>query len=169
LQNWSGVNKPNQIVLLFVASLAWARPARALQPLDEFVRAARAHHPANQEAQATRAAAEHQAGEALGRALPALSAAGSYLRNQWEVSVGTLSLVPRNQVDGIVALTVPLVDLARFTRVGAARHEAEAAAHASRRWPARPRHRWSSSTTSSSPTWPWRTPLARRWRRCSST
>ena len=92
------MNKPNPIILLStIALLAGARTVWALQPLEEFVQAARTHHPANQEAEASREGAEAQAGEVLGRALPALSAAGGYTRNQWEVSVGTLALSRRTR------------------------------------------------------------------------
>jgi len=40
-----------------------------------------------------------------------------------------VTLVPRNQWDGSATLTVPLIDLAGFRRVGAARSTAQAAAH----------------------------------------
>src|SRR5205814_1414264 len=101
----------------------------ALQPLEEFVRAARAHHPANREASASKASAEAQADEALGRVLPGISASGAYSRNEWEVSVGGLALVPRDQLDATVTVAVPLVDLAKFARISAARRSAEAAGH----------------------------------------
>jgi outer membrane protein TolC len=116
-------------VLLAVAALAWSRPARALQPLDEFVRGARAHNPVNDEARAEQAAADARAGEALGRALPAISAAGAYTRNQREVAIGGAIFVPLNQVDGSVAVTVPLLDLTRFVRVSAANRLADSAAY----------------------------------------
>jgi outer membrane protein TolC len=115
--------------LFVVAALAWAPPARALQPLDEFVRGARAHHPANEEAREDAAAADARAGEALGRALPALSAAATYTRNQWEVTVGGTTFVPRDQVDGAATISVPIVDLARFTRVSTANRLADSAAY----------------------------------------
>jgi outer membrane protein TolC len=112
-----------------VAAVATSLPARALQPLDEFVVGARAHDPANEEAHADQAAADARAGETLGRALPALSAAGTYTRNQWEVSIGGATFVPLDQVDGAVTLAVPLVDLARFARVSAANRFADSATY----------------------------------------
>jgi outer membrane protein TolC len=114
---------------LFVAALAWPSRARALQPLDEFVRGARAHNPINDEARADQTAAEARASEALGRALPAISAAGTVSRNQWEVTVGGVTFVPRDQVDGTATLTVPILDLARFARVSAANRFADSAAY----------------------------------------
>jgi outer membrane protein TolC len=101
--------------------------AVALQPLEEFVRGARSHNPSNREAQANREAAEAQAGEALGRALPGVGATGAYTRNQREVAFGGLVVAPRDQWDANITLTVPLVDLAKFARISAARRAAEAA------------------------------------------
>jgi outer membrane protein TolC len=118
--------------ILSVVILSLSSPALALQPLDEFVRGARDHHPANREARANEAGAEAQADEALGRALPGLLASGTYSRNEWEVSVGGLALVPRDQLDGNVTLAVPLIDLAKFARISAARRSAEAAGHRQR-------------------------------------
>src|SRR5262252_107615 len=114
---------------LLVATLAWSPRARALQPLDEFVRGAHAHDPINDEARADHAAADARAGEALGRALPAITAAGTVSRNQWEVTVGGVTFVPRDQIDGAATLTVPLMDLARFTRVSAANRFADSSAY----------------------------------------
>ncbi|HET6147874.1 MAG TPA: TolC family protein [Polyangia bacterium] len=111
------------------ALLVWSPAARALQPLDDFVRGARTQSPANREAVANRAGAEARADEALGGALPGLSAAATYARNQWEVSVGGRAILPRDQFDATVTLAVPLVDLAKFARISAANRSAEAAAN----------------------------------------
>lgn len=115
--------------VLVVAALAWSPPARALQPLEDFVRGARAHNPVNEEARAEQAAADARAGEALGRALPAISASGTYTRNEREVALGGATFVPLNQVDAAVALAVPLLDLTRFVRVSAANRLADSAAY----------------------------------------
>ncbi len=115
------------VVLVIV--LAWSPPTRALQPLEDFVRGARAHNPVNEEARAEHAAAGARAGEVLGRALPAISASGTYTRNEREVTFGGAPFVPLNQVDAAVALTVPLLDLARFVRVSAANQLAGSAAY----------------------------------------
>jgi outer membrane protein TolC len=116
-------------IAILLSVLGWSSSAWALQPLGEFVQAARTHNPANHEAQANRDGAAALAGEALGRALPALSASATYTRNQREVSFGGMQVTPRDQRDASLTLTVPLVDLARFARVSAARRSAEAAAH----------------------------------------
>jgi outer membrane protein TolC len=110
-----------------LGTLAWSPAALALQPIDAFVRGARSHNPVNREASANRAGAEARADEAFGRALPGLSAAASYTRNQWEVSLGGLALVPHDQLDAAVTVAVPLVDLAKLARIGAANQTAEAA------------------------------------------
>jgi hypothetical protein len=115
--------------VLVAAALTWSPPARALQPLEDFVRGARAHNPVNDEARAEQAAADARAGETLGRALPAISASGTYTRNEREVALGGATFVPLNQVDGAVALTVPLLDLTRFARVSAANRLADSAAY----------------------------------------
>jgi outer membrane protein TolC len=109
--------------------LGWAPPALALQPLEQFVKAARSHNPSNREAEANRAQAEAQAGESLGRALPGFSAAGSYTRNQREVAFGGTTVVARDQWDAALVLEVPLIDLGRFARISAANRAAEAATH----------------------------------------
>lgn len=114
--------------LPLVGLLAWPPPAHALQPLEVFVRGARVQSPANHEAAASRAAAEARASESFGRALPGISAAASYTRNQWQVEFGGLAVLPQNQLDAAVAVTVPLIDLAKFARISAADRAAEAAA-----------------------------------------
>lgn len=116
------------ICLPVLGLLAWSPPALALQPLDDFVRGARAQSPVNREAAANSAAADARAAEAFGRALPSLAAAATYTRNQWEVEFGGLAVLPRDQLDAAVAVTVPLIDLAKFARISSADRTAEAAA-----------------------------------------
>ena len=108
--------------------LGWSPSVHALQPLDEFVRGARAHDPANHEAAADRDGAEARADVAFGGALPGLTAAATYTRNQWNVSFGDQTVLPLNQRDAFVNVAVPLVDVAKFARISAARRAAEAAA-----------------------------------------
>jgi len=108
-------------------ALAWSPSVYALQPLDEFVRGGRARDPANHEAAANTDAAEARADAALGSALPGLTAAATYTRNQWEVLFGDLAVLPRNERNASVNVAVPLVDIAKFTRISAAQRSAEAA------------------------------------------
>jgi outer membrane protein TolC len=124
-------------VLLSVAGLLVASRASALQPLEEFLRGARSTSPDNAEARAVRRQLRAEADAALGRALPRLSLRGSYTRNEFETTLalpeadgGTtaVTLTPRDQLDGTAALEVPLVDLASFARIAAARTSARASA-----------------------------------------
>lgn len=110
-----------------------AAPAGALQPLDDFLRAARSASTDNAEARAAARQAGAESGVALGRALPRLSLRGSYTRNEFESAFplpggGAVTVTPKEQWDGAAALDVPLVDLASFARVSAARSAARAAA-----------------------------------------
>lgn len=125
-------------ILLALCGVATAAQASALQPLDEFLRAARTGSADNAEARAVRRQVRAEADAALGRALPSLSLRGEYTRNELESTLTfpdpgggpatTVTLTPRHQLDGIARLDVPLVDLASFARVGAARTSARASA-----------------------------------------
>ncbi len=125
-------------VLLVLGALSVAPPASALQPIEEFLRGARASGADNAEARAARSQLRAEADAELGRALPRLSLRGTYTRNQYDASmqlpgVGggpptTVVITPRDQLDGTATLDVPLVDLARFTRIASARTSARAAA-----------------------------------------
>ncbi len=121
-----------------VASLAAApAPARALQPLDAFLRGARGAGTDVREARANAEAQSAQAGIAAGRLLPGLSARGVYTRNQYETVIDfppaagsppmAITLTPANQLDIFAAVSVPLVDLAAFARASAARRSAASA------------------------------------------
>jgi len=113
-----------------------ALPAHALQPLDAFVAGGRAKAPDNLEAVANRDVTDAQAGVALGRVLPGVSARGTYTRNQYESTItlpaemgmpaATVTITPNDQLDLFLTANVTLVDLAGFWRVKSARlgHEA---------------------------------------------
>src|SRR6202171_276128 len=113
-------------------------PSLALQPVEEFVVGARKRNRDDLEARATLAQQQAQADSTLGRVLPGVTARGSYTRNQYGSTIdialpgqppNPITLVPTNQWDGSATLTVPLIDLAGFRRVSAARTSAEAFAH----------------------------------------
>jgi len=114
------------------AALLAASPAMALQPLDVFIAGAREHNPDAQQARANLAEQNAQADLSLGRQLPGVSVKGTYYRNQYQVELTipippgqTFVIQPRNQWLGTSTLTVPLVDLASFRRIKAARTNAE--------------------------------------------
>ncbi|ACG72865.1 outer membrane efflux protein [Anaeromyxobacter sp. K] len=117
---------------LAAAVLTLAGRASALQPLESFLRGARDASPDNAEARAARAQASAGTQAALGRALPGVSLLGTYTRNQYETRIqsatGPVVLTPRDQLDGYATVHVPLVDLATFARIGAARAASGAAA-----------------------------------------
>ena len=124
--------------MVTVAGLLLATEARALQPLDEFLRGARIDSADNLEARAARRQADAQADATLGGALPRLSLRGQYLRNQYQSIIRlpdpsggpprSVTLTPYNQLNATGTLSVPLIDLASFARIGSARTSAHAAA-----------------------------------------
>jgi outer membrane protein TolC len=124
-------------VLLTIGGLVLGAQASALQPLDEFLRGARTSSAENAEARAARRQLGAEAQAALGRALPRLSLGGAYTRNEFETTLRlpgdggpgtTVTVTPRDQLDGAATLDVPLVDLASFARIAAARTSAGASA-----------------------------------------
>jgi outer membrane protein TolC len=124
--------------LLFVLLVLYSLPSLALQPVETFIAGARQRNPDELEARANLSQQEAQATSTLGRVLPGIGARGSYSRNQYSSIVDIappgqpaqpVTLVPRDQWDGSATLTVPLIDLAGFRRVGAANATAQAAAH----------------------------------------
>ncbi len=124
--------------LLFVLLVLYSLPSLALQPVEEFVAGARQSNPDELEARANLSQQRAQADSTLGRVLPGVSATGSLTRNQYSAQVDIappgqppqrITIVPQNQWDGFATLRVPLIDLAGFRRVGAARTNAEAFSH----------------------------------------
>jgi outer membrane protein TolC len=123
---------------LFLLLVLHSPPSLALQPIETFLAGARERNPDEMEARATAAQQQAQALSALGRVLPGMSANGSYTRNQYSSAITlaqpgqpgqTATLLPRDQWDGSATLTVPLIDLAGFRRVGSANASASAAAY----------------------------------------
>lgn len=117
---------------VFALGLLLAAPgAHALQPLDAFIASSRSHNADALEAQANVEQQEAQAGTSLARVLPGVAVRGTYTRNQYDSILDfqgkQITIVPINQRDLLATLTVPLIDLAGFTRVAAARTAAGAA------------------------------------------
>ena len=120
--------------LLFAASVLYSSPSAALQPLEQFVASARRRNPDALEASANLSQQQAQADSALGAVLPGVSARGSFTQNQYSstIDIGLpqpVTIVPKDQWDGSATLKVPLVDLAGFRKVSAARTTADAAGH----------------------------------------
>jgi outer membrane protein TolC len=123
---------------LFLLVALCSLPSAALQPVEAFIAGARQRNPDALEAQANLSQQRAQADSTLGRVLPGIAARGSYTRNQYGSQIDLalpgqpphlVTLVPRDQWDGSATLTVPLIDLAGFRRVSAAKTSAQAAAH----------------------------------------
>src|SRR5258708_38533269 len=119
-------------MLVIVTAVLAAAPAIALQPLDAFIAAARERNPDALEARANLAQQDAQADAALGSRLPGVTARATYARNQYQSQIAlpgfpTTTLVPTDQWDGSATLSVPLVDLAGFRRLAAAKTNVDAA------------------------------------------
>ncbi len=106
------------------------RSAASMQPLAEFVAAARQSHPDALEARATYAEKRAGVTQALGKVLPGLELRGTYTQNQLDIrplfslAPGAppqrLSIMPRNQWDGSGTVSLALLDLASDMRLVAA-------------------------------------------------
>src|SRR3989440_10938670 len=130
--------------LLFALLVLYSLPSLALQPVETFIAGARQRNPDEFEARANLSQQQAQALSTLGRVLPGIGARGSYTRNQYSSVIDIappgvpgqpppqpqpVTLVPKDQWDGSATVTVPLIDLAGFRRVGAANSSALAAAY----------------------------------------
>lgn len=118
--------------LLTVATILGVAPrVEALQPLDVFLARAAEANPDVRISQATQAQRDAEADRATGSLLPSFQAQGTYTRNQYEVAfptsflepgtTGSITIVPKNQLDGSFTLSVPLVDVGAWDRRAAAK------------------------------------------------
>lgn len=99
--------------------------AVAVQPIAEFLTAARNNSFAAREQAATVGQREAEEDSAFGKLLPTFSARGSYSYNQYEVKIPAgafpgstedLVISPHSQFDATLTLDVPLLDLASRAR-----------------------------------------------------
>jgi outer membrane protein TolC len=112
-------------------------PAQALQPLDVFLTGANRTNPDVRASQATETQREAEADRATGSLLPAFQAQGRYTRNEYAISfpaslfspnaTGNITITPLNQYDGVVTLSVPVVDVGAWERRSAAKATGDAA------------------------------------------
>lgn len=113
-----------------------AASSASAQPIERFLERAPRSLDVRESALAAQQRAEEQL-QATGRLLPSLSARAGYTYNQYEVGLalptGTsapptqITITPHHQVDLTVTVDVPLVDVAGWMRVDAARATREAA------------------------------------------
>ncbi len=106
---------------IVLATVGTATPARATQPLDEFVSRSKTESFDAKELEATERQREAEAGAALGRILPVASVRGVYTRNQYEAAItlpgGARAVItPQDQLDGFLQLDVPLFDASGYYR-----------------------------------------------------
>jgi outer membrane protein TolC len=108
-----------------IGMLLTAPAALAVQPIGEFLAAARQNSYASREQVATVGQRRAEENTAFGRLLPTFSARGSYSYNQYEVKIPAgafpgstedLVISPHSQLDGTLTLDVPLLDLASRAR-----------------------------------------------------
>lgn len=119
-------------ILAAAGALLVPNTAHALQPLDAFLASARATNPDNREAAATERQRRAEVDASTGRLLPTLTGQGTWTHNQYEAAFAqpggpTLTITPKNQLDGSVTLGVPLVDVGAWTKRSAAVVSREAA------------------------------------------
>ena len=112
-----------------------SRQAKATQPLETFLEAARTSSYEVREQLATVEQRDWEKESVLGRLLPAAGARGVYTRNQYAAVIPggatgmmspAITITPQDQFDLFLQLDVPLVDLSNYQRLGQARHLARA-------------------------------------------
>jgi outer membrane protein TolC len=111
-------------------AMVTARPAYALQPLQEFLDHAKTWNPDNRAAHATVDQRDAEVGVSTGNLEPNLQFNGLYTRNQYQVDTSSLLpagttimipnsvIQPQNQLDGNIILTVPIINIANWDRRG---------------------------------------------------
>jgi outer membrane protein len=125
-------------VVVAVGLLLAGHRASALQPLSEFLAAARVSNHENLEASQITVQRESETDVAWTRVGPIATGRGAYTRNQYAVepllppiapglSPRVVTLTPKEQLDGTLSLDWPVVDVAAWRRVGAARTTEQAA------------------------------------------
>lgn len=104
---------------------ASSNSAWALQPLQDFVRAAQRNNPDNLEARATFQQRAAQSQAATGAYLPSLTVQAWYTYNQYDAVVTlpngpTLTILPHHGLDASVTLAVPVVNIGAWRQKQAA-------------------------------------------------
>jgi outer membrane protein TolC len=123
----------NRSNLAAVALLLVANPASALQPLSEFRAAARLANVDVRESADLAEQRDHELQQTREHLLPTLSASANYTRNQYDASVSlpsnfsmpgsalvTKTFQPLNQENAVVGVSLPVVDIGAWRRIGAA-------------------------------------------------
>jgi outer membrane protein len=125
------------LAVLVAGLLVAPREASALQPLSDFVRAARTRNFDAREQMSVVAQRDDEAQQASWKLAPVVTASGSYTNNQYaaiaRIPIGvtgqteSVTIMAQNQLDATFSATLPLVDIGAWERIGAARQTAAAA------------------------------------------
>ena len=121
---------PIMVVLLLASTRSFA-----LEPLNRYLDSASGKAFENREAQAVASQREDETDRAWLRLAPTFTATASYTRNQYEsvarIPVGAefreAVIVPADQRDLYLYLTVPLIDVSSWERIGSAKRARDAA------------------------------------------
>lgn len=115
-----------------MAAALWSSAAHATQPLEEFLGHARQENFDSREKRVESVQREWEESASLGRLLPAFTARGVYQYNQYEVAAEfpglteSLVITPKHQLDAILQLDVPIIDMSSYHRYQQSKHLAEA-------------------------------------------
>lgn len=122
---------PGALFLVWSTWLLAAAPARAQQPLEEFLAAGRVRALDLREAELNREIARSQIDEARARWLPSFTATGGYTRNEVSVVVtipggSQATITPLDQADLTLQVNVPLIDVGAWLSFASAEAGADA-------------------------------------------
>jgi outer membrane protein TolC len=122
---------PGALFLVWSTWLLSAAPARAQQPLEEFLAAGRVRALDLREAELNREIARSQIDEARARWLPSFVASGGYTRNEVAVVVtipggSQATITPLDQADLTLQLNVPVIDVGAWLSFASAEAGADA-------------------------------------------
>ena len=121
-------------LLGFVAATTLASQSFALQPLEHFADRARTTAFDTREASATWRMKHEDSQRAWQALLPSATLRASYTRNQYPASSSvppnpttgspgrTITILPEDQLDAFAIIDLPIVDVARWSLISAARH-----------------------------------------------
>jgi outer membrane protein TolC len=131
-----------RLIIVAAAIIGAAAPARALQPLADFLAGAVTASVDNREAAMTAVAQREESLVAIGQELPGLAVRGTYTRNQFQAvfpvpgkaggQINTIVIQPFDQLDLFAQADAPIIDVAGWARAHASVHAARAARYNAR-------------------------------------
>jgi protease secretion system outer membrane protein len=102
-----------------------ASPTQALQPLSDFFTGARKVSPEMRQAALVGLQRDAETLSAYGQLMPSLGVTGTYTLNQYEAAIGTgadrIVVQPQHGLSASAQLSIPLLDLASWKRMGASK------------------------------------------------